>query len=1469
MMDKHTALESYQRSCIGADIAIIDGVAGLFDGADGRSDVGSTAEIAKWLGAPVLLVMDCSTTLGRSAAAVVRGFRDSDHDLQLAGIVLNRASGPGNQTKLLTDALAPLPVPVLGSIALDPGLASRERAHSIALHPLESLNMVDPSGTGGGGGGGGSLLSDDSDDVLLLNGSLQPLTEALGVMIGSQLDLQAVLSLRSTVVVTLEQEQNGYKHDDSNNNKSRSIDDSSDKQQDTIEDVDNEPTPTASSQQQQPQVRVAVARDAAFSSYYQENLVMLELAGAHLTFFSPLHDLTLPPDVAGIYLGGGGYPELFGVELCSNKHMRAALAAFVAAGGIVYAESAGLPLLCAAMQPRGEPPLPMAGVFPFKAVVARPYVAKAASGYVEVKTTKDSPLFDSGQTLHGFVQSRFEIVKEEVVGSAAAAMQQQHQHYHSHHGSSGVLKVDSNNNMMMVGNGHDDDNGEEEEDEGSSSSGQEQQWGQGYLIKAASSTAGNKPLMKGIPEGFCLLPCPTGNSNDITTPSSEVQGIKNNNAVDATTIIIHTGAGGKKKKKKKKKAKPTTTTITSPSPDNLQSSSSNNLVLASCVHFNFAGAPQLANQFITKCRHVNIAAVSDAVSSSSSVAELLEGPPPPPLHRLSTPGSSMYTSRSSPELNRYPPLPHHSHHNSGGGGPGPVQQYTHQLGGHYYNPQQQSVQLPPPHPHYPHHHQHNTSRDGGGRPRSAGGRSLDMTAGHQMHIAAMTGGGDNTSPRLALSRVQSSGSLPTIVPPVEGATTSGGGYPLVPGLPLGGGKKPPRQHASNGSIVSELYYPIAATGTGPRSQHHDYDQDSPPALSPSVGGGGLGVGVVGGGRKSLGGGNNGGVGVGGCLTPTPFASTYASSSDRNLAHHHHHHHHHHVGGSHVDLVQLGNDAMVQQQLINTTTTTNTMHNQPTYQPPPPQQQQQQPPALHRSLDLSTVHRMVDAGLVSPISRTATPHNWSQSHLAPNDKIISLSPGATEMLWALGLGGRVVAVSDECDYPVEAGDKAKARRRRKKESSGATSPPPPPPTTTTTATNTEKKSTQKYGYVIDEQVFARERPGVVVYEEDEDDEDSAIMIAQHERQGIFSSRTSLHDTSSESRDIGNNTTTSSTTSTATTNKGMGALILKTLISVNGHPTRRACRVIPIRCRTLSDALDSMLSIGEAAGIVEKAVGIVDELRRRLRHVAAAAALVNQQRFGTGSGHMIDGTITTTGTGTGGRRSSSNISNGRKKVLVLKSLSPTITTVGRWASDVILMAGGMDGLQQPGDEALELTWKEVVAYAPDILIIAGKFKRTSVGGGGSGSGSASDTAAAAAAAAVNNKNSTTTTAATISSDIAATLNPSSSSSSISKLMNDLCELAGYQGWWLVPAVRNAAVYVCDEGLFCRPGPRLVDGVGVLSKIVRYGDNSNNNRNSEAYSQGGGVVVPSGSVLKLSLRPGQRCRQRLLPNYFVSFH
>ncbi|HWF52324.1 MAG TPA: cobyrinate a,c-diamide synthase [Solirubrobacteraceae bacterium] len=109
----------------GADIAVIEGVMGLFDGASGRGELASTGHIAKLLKAPVLLVVDAAS-MARSAAAIVHGYSTFDPDLALAGIIFNHV-GSDHHEQLLREAVEPLGIPVLGALRRDERIRTPER----------------------------------------------------------------------------------------------------------------------------------------------------------------------------------------------------------------------------------------------------------------------------------------------------------------------------------------------------------------------------------------------------------------------------------------------------------------------------------------------------------------------------------------------------------------------------------------------------------------------------------------------------------------------------------------------------------------------------------------------------------------------------------------------------------------------------------------------------------------------------------------------------------------------------------------------------------------------------------------------------------------------------------------------------------------------------------------------------------------------------------------------------------------------------------------------------------------------------------------------------------------------------------------------------------------------------------------------------------------------------------------------
>jgi cobyrinic acid a,c-diamide synthase len=123
MMGREAVLATFGRAAADADIALIEGMMGLFDSASPVTDEGSTAQIAKWLNAPVLLVVDASG-IARTLAAIVRGFAEFDRELRLAGVLCNRLGSQGHLDLLRTAVSQP---PVLGGLPTEQSLVFPER----------------------------------------------------------------------------------------------------------------------------------------------------------------------------------------------------------------------------------------------------------------------------------------------------------------------------------------------------------------------------------------------------------------------------------------------------------------------------------------------------------------------------------------------------------------------------------------------------------------------------------------------------------------------------------------------------------------------------------------------------------------------------------------------------------------------------------------------------------------------------------------------------------------------------------------------------------------------------------------------------------------------------------------------------------------------------------------------------------------------------------------------------------------------------------------------------------------------------------------------------------------------------------------------------------------------------------------------------------------------------------------------
>lgn len=238
-----------------ADIAVIEGVRGLYEGLESFSDIGSTAQIAKILNCAVILVLN-ARSITRSAAAIVSGFKSFDPDVQIVGVILNNIGGKRHALKAKESIEHYTNVPVLGII----------QRNSEMMISMRHLGLV------------------PAIEERRKNSDFSRRIDIISNIISENVNIDAILDLANSAPPIKVPEKTIFNNVESKN------------------------------------LTIGVALDEAFNFYYNDNLELLELNGAKLKFFSPIHDSKIP-DVDGLYIGGG-YPELFASQLENNISMK-------------------------------------------------------------------------------------------------------------------------------------------------------------------------------------------------------------------------------------------------------------------------------------------------------------------------------------------------------------------------------------------------------------------------------------------------------------------------------------------------------------------------------------------------------------------------------------------------------------------------------------------------------------------------------------------------------------------------------------------------------------------------------------------------------------------------------------------------------------------------------------------------------------------------------------------------------------------------------------------------------------------------------------------------------------------------------------------------------------------------------------------------------------------------------------------
>ena len=296
----------FRKRAADAELSVLEGVMGYYDGIGGNSTSASTYEVATITDTPAILVVNGKGS-SLSLAAQIKGFLDYRKDSHICGVILNKTN------KMVGERLRPeiekLGVRYLGAVPVCETMDIKSRHLGLTM-PQEQSE---------------------------LRGHLN----AFAKQLEEYLDVDGILELA------------GYSKKEESEQSNQTDLNQEETKQDEIRPIDSESEP--------PTRRMAVAMDEAFCFYYQENLDFLRQQGWELIPFSPLRDAALPEQIHAILLGGG-YPELYAKELSANEPMLAAIRNAHAEGIKILAECGGFLYLQEHLEDEMGNCWPMAGL---------------------------------------------------------------------------------------------------------------------------------------------------------------------------------------------------------------------------------------------------------------------------------------------------------------------------------------------------------------------------------------------------------------------------------------------------------------------------------------------------------------------------------------------------------------------------------------------------------------------------------------------------------------------------------------------------------------------------------------------------------------------------------------------------------------------------------------------------------------------------------------------------------------------------------------------------------------------------------------------------------------------------------------------------------------------------------------------------------------------------------------------------